>query len=46
MLVMTIRDAGTPGRWYFELKKAWNEAARTGRPFVNPVKDSFLKWMS
>jgi len=45
-LVMTIRDAGTPGRWYFELKKAWNEAARTGRPFVNPVKDSFLKWMS
>jgi phenylpropionate dioxygenase-like ring-hydroxylating dioxygenase large terminal subunit len=45
-LVMTIRDAGTPGRWYFELKKAWNEAARTGRPFVNPVKDSFLKWMT
>ncbi len=45
-LVMTIRDAGTPGRWYFELKKAWNEAARTGRPFQNPVKSTFLRWKS
>lgn len=45
-LVMTIRDAGTPGRWYFELKKAWNEAARTGQPFQNPVKDSILSWRS
>lgn len=43
-LIMTIRDAGTPGRWYFELKKAWNEAAKTGQPFVTPVKDSYLKW--
>jgi phenylpropionate dioxygenase-like ring-hydroxylating dioxygenase large terminal subunit len=43
-LIMTIRDAGTPGRWYFELKRAWNEAYRTGEPFETPVKDSFLKW--
>ncbi len=43
-LIMTIKDAGTPGRWYFELKKAWNESARSGKPFVNPVKPSTLQW--
>lgn len=45
-LIMTIKDAGTPGRWYFDLKKAWNKAAATGQPFVNPVKETVLRWRS
>jgi phenylpropionate dioxygenase-like ring-hydroxylating dioxygenase large terminal subunit len=45
-LIMTIKDAGTPGRWYFDLKKAWNKAAATDQPFVNPVKETELRWRS
>jgi hypothetical protein len=45
-LIMTIKDAGTPGRWYFDLKKAWTKAAATGQPFVNPVKETELRWRS
>lgn len=45
-LIMTIKDAGTPGRWYFLLKKEWIEASEQGRPFVNPIKPSLLRWRS
>jgi nitrite reductase/ring-hydroxylating ferredoxin subunit len=43
-LIMTIKDAGTPGHWYFLLKKEWNEASASGRPFKNPIKESVLRW--
>ncbi|MBS1992864.1 MAG: aromatic ring-hydroxylating dioxygenase subunit alpha [Cyanobacteria bacterium SZAS LIN-2] len=43
-LIMTIKDAGTPGHWYFLLKKEWNEATAKGRPFVNPIRESILRW--
>jgi phenylpropionate dioxygenase-like ring-hydroxylating dioxygenase large terminal subunit len=43
-MIMTIPDAGTPGRWYFQLKKEWAEAHSTGRPFRNPVIQSVLRW--
>lgn len=45
-LIMTIKDAGTPGHWYFKLKKEWSAAHKEGRPFVNPIKDSILRWRS
>jgi phenylpropionate dioxygenase-like ring-hydroxylating dioxygenase large terminal subunit len=45
-LIMTVKDAGTPGRWYFQLKKAWADASREGRAFINPVKESYLRWRS
>lgn len=45
-LIMTIKDAGTPGHWYFLLKKEWALAHAEGRPFINPVKESILRWFS
>lgn len=43
-LIMTVKDSGTPGRWYFLLKKEWTEATQQKRPFVNPIKESILRW--
>ena len=43
-MVMTIPDAGTPGKWYFQLKKEWAEATLAGRAFKNPVVESILRW--
>lgn len=45
-LLMTIKDAGTPVRWYYHLKRAWTAAALEGRPFVNPLKSETLRWRS
>ena len=45
-LSMFIKDAGIPGAWYFQLKKEWNESQAEGRPFVNPIKESVLRWRS
>ncbi|MBN8661118.1 MAG: aromatic ring-hydroxylating dioxygenase subunit alpha [Candidatus Obscuribacter phosphatis] len=43
-LIMTIKDAGTPGHWYFLLKKEWNSSQAEKRPFKNPIKESILRW--
>lgn len=43
-LIWTIKDAGTPGRWYFDLKREWMQASHEGRPFKNPIKPSTLRW--
>lgn len=43
-LIMTIKDAGTPGNWYFQCKKEWNEAYEQGREFRNPIKEKILRW--
>ena len=43
-MVMTIPDAGTPGKWYFQLKKEWAESRIAGRAFKNPVVESILRW--
>ncbi|MBU6450915.1 MAG: Rieske 2Fe-2S domain-containing protein [Cyanobacteria bacterium REEB67] len=43
-LIMTIKDAGTPGHWYFLLKKEWNDATEKGRAFKNPIKETILRW--
>ncbi|HEY9785386.1 MAG TPA: aromatic ring-hydroxylating dioxygenase subunit alpha [Candidatus Obscuribacterales bacterium] len=43
-LTMTIKDAGTPGSWYFQLKREWNAATEEGRAFVNPIKEKILRW--
>lgn len=43
-LIMTIKDAGTPGNWYFQCKREWNEAYAEERPFKNPIKEKVLRW--
>lgn len=45
-LIPTIKDAGTPGAWYLQLKKEWAESRRQNRPFKNPVVESYLRWRS
>lgn len=45
-LIPTIKDAGTPGAWYLQLKKEWAEAKRQKREFKNPVPDTYLRWRS
>lgn len=43
-LIMTIPDAGTPGHWYFKLKKEWAVATEENRLFVNPISPTLLRW--
>lgn len=45
-LLMTIRDAGTPVRWYYRLKQEWNASRRENRAFINPLKPETLQWQS
>ncbi|MEA2782932.1 MAG: hypothetical protein QOK29_4476 [Rhodospirillaceae bacterium] len=44
--LLFINDADTQARWYFRLKKEYARARSEGRPFVNPIPDSVLRWRS
>lgn len=44
--LMLIRDADLPAMWYFRIKKEWASARAEGRAFVNPVKETTLRWRS
>jgi phenylpropionate dioxygenase-like ring-hydroxylating dioxygenase large terminal subunit len=44
--LMLIQDADMPAMWYHRLKKAWAETTATGAPFVNPLKETTLRWRS
>ena len=45
--LMLIDDADRPAKWYFELKKAWLESRRTGRPMRHPMTGPVtLRWRS
>lgn len=44
--LMLIKDADTQAKWYYALKDEWENHAREGRPFVNPVKETELRWRS
>ena len=44
--LMLIQDSDMPAMWYHRLKKAWAESVATGAPFVNPVKETTLRWRS
>ena len=39
-----VQDPDAPSRWYFRLKKEWIDARAEGRPFVNPVQETTLRW--
>jgi phenylpropionate dioxygenase-like ring-hydroxylating dioxygenase large terminal subunit len=43
-LILNIKDSGTAGKWYFQLKDEWTEAHEQGRPFINPIKETILRW--
>ena len=44
--LMLIKDADTQAKWYFSLKKEWQECLEQKRPFQNPVKETTLAWKS
>jgi len=44
--LMLIQDADRQAMWYFQLRKAWEDAAASGRAFVNPVEETTLRWRS
>jgi phenylpropionate dioxygenase-like ring-hydroxylating dioxygenase large terminal subunit len=41
-----IDDADRQARWYQALKREWFASRRDGRPFVNPVQPTTLRWTS
>ncbi len=45
--LMLIDDADRPAKWYFQLKEAYLEAQRTGRPMEHPILGPVtLRWRS
>ena len=44
--LMLINDADVQARWYYRLKKEYARAQAEGRPFVNPVEETTLRWRS
>jgi phenylpropionate dioxygenase-like ring-hydroxylating dioxygenase large terminal subunit len=44
--LLWIDDADKQAKWYQALKKEWAAARKAGRPFVNPVKETVLRWRS
>lgn len=44
--LMLVNDADTQARWYYRLKRDWACARAEGRPFVNPVPETVLRWTS
>ena len=44
--LMLIQDADMPAMWYHRLKKAWEQSTATREPFVNPLKETTLRWRS
>ncbi len=42
--LLLIKDADTQARWYYQLKAEFARATAEGRPFVNPVKETVLRW--
>ncbi len=44
--LMLIDDADTQAKWYFKLKREYQQSAAEGRPFVNPIEATTLRWRS
>ena len=44
--LLWIDDADRQAKWYQALKREWAASRAEGRPFVNPVPDSVLRWRS
>ncbi|PWU16308.1 MAG: 2Fe-2S ferredoxin [Bdellovibrio sp.] len=42
--LMLIRDADTQAKWYYGLKDAWFKSEQGRESFINPVKETTLRW--
>ena len=43
---MLVQDADTQIRWYYRLKKEWQQSRKEDRPFKNPIETAVLRWRS
>lgn len=44
--LMLINDSDTQAKWYFSLKKEWQDCFFEKRDFKNPVQETILSWKS
>ena len=44
--LLWIDDADRQAKWYWALKREWEVSRAEGRPFVNPVEPTLLRWRS
>ncbi|MGZ3805708.1 MAG: Rieske 2Fe-2S domain-containing protein [Pseudobdellovibrionaceae bacterium] len=44
--LMLIKDADSQAKWYYALKAEWENHFAEKREFINPVKESELRWRS
>lgn len=44
--LLWIDDADKQAKWYQQLKKEWLKSRAEGRAFVNPIKETVLRWKS
>ncbi len=44
--LMLINDADVQAKWYYRLKREWQQARAEGRAFENPVDARVLRWQS
>lgn len=44
--LLLIKDADTQARWYYQLKNEYSRAQADKRDFVNPIKETTLRWRS
>jgi len=44
--LMLINDTDVQAKWYFRIKEEYAAAMNEGREFVNPVKETNLRWRS
>ena len=44
--LMLIGEPDTQARWYHEIKRLWQKAQQDNIPFVNPVQEQTLHWIT
>lgn len=44
--LMLLGDPDAQARWYYELKKSWNNSIEKSIPFVNPLSSQSLRWIT
>lgn len=45
-LIVVMKDAGMPVKWYYDLKEEWRSSRAERREFTNPVREQTLRWRS
>lgn len=44
--LMLLGDPDAQARWYYELKRSWNNSIEQGTPFINPLSLQSLRWIT